>query len=70
MVVEGSEPNLLGRSWLKELAKADQLVCKVESGSILKLKEVLEKHSAVFKERLGKLKGTTVKIYVDREAQS
>ena len=69
VVVEGEGPNLLGRSWLQELAMAEQLINRVESAPPLQLEKMLERHSEVFKEGLGQLKGVTAKINVDREAQ-
>lgn len=69
VVVDGGGPNLLGRSWLQELAMMDQLVHKVESEPQLQLEEILKRHAEVFKEGLGQLKGFKAKINVDREAQ-
>ncbi|KAL7853111.1 hypothetical protein SRHO_G00188960 [Serrasalmus rhombeus] len=69
VVVGGEGPNLLGRSWLQELAMMDQLVNKVKSQPKLQLEGILERHAEVFKEGLGQLKGVTAKINVDREAQ-
>lgn len=37
VVVGGEGPNLLGQSWLQELAMMDQLVNKVESQSRLRI---------------------------------
>lgn len=69
VIVDGEGPNLLGRSWLQELAMMDQLVNKVESEPHLQLEEILERHAELFKEGLGQLKGGTAKINVDREAK-
>ena len=69
VVVGGEGPNLLGRSWLQELAMMDQLVNKVESQPKLQLERILERQAEVFKEGLGQLKGVTAKINIDREAQ-
>uniref|UniRef100_A0A3Q2PSJ4 CCHC-type domain-containing protein n=1 Tax=Fundulus heteroclitus TaxID=8078 RepID=A0A3Q2PSJ4_FUNHE len=69
IVVRGEGPNLLGQSWLQELAMMDQLVNKVESQPKLQLEGIVERHAEVFKEGLGQLKGVTAKINVDREAQ-
>ncbi|XP_037398305.1 uncharacterized protein K02A2.6-like [Pygocentrus nattereri] len=69
VVVGGKGPNLLGRSWLQELAMMDQLVTQVKSQPKLQLEGILERHAEVFKEGLGQLKGVTAKITVDREAQ-
>lgn len=47
----------------------DQLINKVESTPRLQLEEVLDRHSEVFKERLGQLKGVTARIKEHGEAQ-
>ncbi|XP_063052002.1 uncharacterized protein K02A2.6-like [Engraulis encrasicolus] len=69
VVVGGEGPNLLGRSWLQELAMMNEIVNKVELQPKLQLEGILERHAEVFKEGLGQLKGVTAKINVDREAQ-
>ncbi|XP_057674326.1 uncharacterized protein K02A2.6-like [Corythoichthys intestinalis] len=69
VVIDGEGPNLLGRSWLKELSMADQLVNQVKMAAPLQLSEVLDKHAEVFKEELGKLRGATAEINVNKEAQ-
>lgn len=46
VVVEGAGPNLLGRGWLKDLG---QLVNKVTTTSAVKLSDVLDRHTEVFK---------------------
>ena len=61
LVVDGNGPNLLVRDWLS----------KVNLGEIFSLgtlNEVLEKHSAVFTEQLGCLKGDEVQLNVNSEA--
>ena len=62
VVVEGDGPNLLGRSWLRELSLADQLVNKVVSAPPLQLVEILKRHAEVFEEGLGQLKNFKAKI--------
>ena len=60
-MVDGNGPNLLVRDWLS----------KVNLGEIFSLgtlNEVLEKHSAVFTEQLGCLKGDEVQLNVNSEA--
>ena len=69
VVVEGDGPNLLGRSWLRELSLADQLVNKVVSAPPLQLVEILKRHAEVFEEGLGQLKNFKAKIDEDMKAQ-
>lgn len=63
IVLAGSRPNLLGMSWLKELAMEMHPVHQFESflqgdpASNNQLEQLLRKHVAVFKEELGTLKG-------------
>ena len=65
-MVDGNGPNLLGRDWLSKV--------KVNLGEIFSLgtpnalKEVLEKHSAVFTEQLECLKVDKVQLNVNSEA--
>uniref|UniRef100_H3B9C2 ribonuclease H n=1 Tax=Latimeria chalumnae TaxID=7897 RepID=H3B9C2_LATCH len=60
VVVTGSGPNLLGRDWGP--------VYQVTQSSHKTLQDVIAKHEMVFKEELGTLQGTTVKIYIERNA--
>lgn len=69
VVVEGAGPNLLGRGWLSDLGLLPQLVNKVTMTPAVKLSDVLDRHTEVFKEELGQLKGTTANIHVNPEAQ-
>ncbi len=62
VVVAGSGPNLLGRSWLAELELWERKN-KIQTSSE-RLQDILKKHEIVFKEELGTLKGTTAKIHV------
>ncbi|XP_061584204.1 LOW QUALITY PROTEIN: uncharacterized protein K02A2.6-like [Cololabis saira] len=76
IVVAGSGPNLLGRSWLQALAMEVHSLHQVESApnnppkpGSTRLEEVLMKHDAVFKDELGTLKGIKATIHVDAEAK-
>lgn len=70
IVVAGSGPNLLGRSWLQDLAMEVHTVHQVEATNNNNgLVQVLMKHEAVFKEELGTLKGVKAVIHVDPEAK-
>lgn len=68
VVVAGSGPNLLGRSWLSELELSWEKVSKIKDSSEL-LQDILRKHENVFKEELGTLKGATAKIHVPSNAK-
>ncbi len=63
VVVAGSGPNLLGRSWLAELELGWEKMNKIQTSSEM-LQDILKKHEIVFKEELGTLKGATAKIHV------
>ena len=62
MVVSGQGPSLLGRNWLQSLQLDWSEVHRINSS---RLQEVLNKHTSVFRDELGTLKGFKAKIYVD-----
>ena len=67
-VVDGDGPNVMGRDWIKTVGvtfKLGEIHSVEESKS---LHEILDKHSAIFEEKLGCLKGTEVKLNVDSDA--
>jgi len=65
IVVEGSGPTLLGRSWLKHIVLDWQ---EIRHLSTCSLQDVLDKHPAVFGGGLGTLKNFEAKIHVDPNA--
>ena len=65
IVVEGSGPSLLGRSWLSRIRLDWRQINYVHNNA---LQEVLDSHAEVFQEGLGTMKGFKVKIYVDTNA--
>ena len=68
-VVKGNFPSLLGRSWLKKLIldwPAIRMLCRGDSS----LSAILSKHTEVFKEELGSMKGITVKVNIKPESTS
>ena len=67
IVVQGSGPNLFGRNWLEQIKLNWQQLCTVKHSSALQ--EVLDKHEAVFRDKLGKLESTQVSIKIDADAQ-
>ena len=66
-VVKGSGPNLLGRDWLTHLKVNLKGIHVIEH--LDTVQKLLDKHSAVFNEELGCLKGTKVKLNVYPDAQ-
>ena len=67
-VVDGSSPSLLGRDWLLKI-KVDWGELNHLSDTNQQLDNLLNKHSQVFKEGLGLIKGTTAKLTIDTNAQ-
>ena len=73
-IVPGNGPSLLGRDWLKDIKLnwKSLLVVKQDTTEQDKppdVEEILKPFEDVFKEELGLLKGTTVKIHVDKDSQ-
>ena len=66
VVTEGNVPTLLGRNWFKALCLDWRTIFRI--GKNLTLQQVLNRHTYVFKEEIGKLKGTTAKIYIEKRA--
>ncbi len=73
VVVAGNGPNLLGRGWLAELKlswdqiKHERHVLQIQTGDD-SLQKMLVRHSDVFKEELGTLRGLQAKIHISPEA--
>ena len=65
IVVKGDGPSLLGRNWLSHLKLNWHEIFWSHN---LSLKEVLDKHKAVFEPGLGKVTGYEAKIQVDPQA--
>ena len=65
IVVAGDGSSLLGQDWLKSLQIKWDRLYKVKGTSELTLKKVLYRHSLLFKDELGTIKGVTAKIYMD-----
>lgn len=76
IVVAGSGPNLLGRSWLQEVALEVRTVHQVEytcrgpPASNNKLEQLLRKHEAAFEDELGTLKQLSVLIRTPSRSSS
>lgn len=58
-----------GPNWLHHFHLDWLQMDKVHSESTDKLGELLDKHSSLFEERLGKITGTTTKLYMNSDAQ-
>ena len=63
IVVSGEGPSLLGRNWLEQLKLDWTSVFRLQSET--ELEDILADHKEVFKDELGKLQGTTVKLHID-----
>lgn len=66
LVVEGNGPSLVGRDWLRVL-KPNLSVFYAGRGS--ELEELMKRHSQLFKDELGRVKGIEVRIHVDGAAK-
>ena len=64
-VVEGEGPDLLGRNWLRELKVTLEGIHSLKDHN--SITDVLQKHSLVFKDELGCLQGTKIKLQVNSE---
>ena len=65
VVVKQEGPSLIGRSWMQVIKLDWQQIHAVKQSD---LKSILDTHEAVFRDELGTLKGTSAKIYVDKDA--
>ena len=65
LVVQGTGPNLLGRDWLQSIRLNWVEINCIRHASV---DDVLQKHSKVFQEKLGRLKEVKAKIYVPKDA--
>ena len=68
LIVEGNGPSLLGHDWLQHLRLDWTQLNQVRAISESKLQQMLDKHPQVFQNELGKVKGTTAKLFMDPEA--
>lgn len=67
LVVKGQGPNLLGRDWMNELILDWQTIHNVQDNQ--QLDKLLQKHSTLFWDELGKLEGHKVKLHLDTETR-
>ena len=69
LVIEGDGPSLLGRDWIGKFRFSSCLNRGIfHTSSQSTLQEILGKHKELFKDELGLLKGTLVKIHVNETA--
>ena len=66
LVVVGNGPSLMGRDWISAL-QPNLSVLRPSTDDCLQ--SLLGKHSVLFKEELGQIKGVKVKIHVDPKAR-
>ena len=62
--VAGSGPSLMGCDWLIKIRLDWQQLNHLQSTAPGSLQAVLDNHGAVFKDELGLVKGTSVKIHL------
>ena len=67
-MVEGDAPNLLGRDWITTFKGCVSCLCNVVSTSNVDLDKVLSKHTAVFTNELGALKGFKAELHAKPDA--
>ena len=65
LVVGGDGPSLLGRNWLYKLKVELEKLTIFHTQSASGLEGILTNHSELFKDELGLVKGTPVKLHVD-----
>ena len=63
-VVEGNGPTLLGRDWLRHLRLDWATLNHISEVESSELKKLLNDRSVLFAEVLGKIKGTTARLYL------
>ena len=70
-ILPGSGPSLLGRDWLKEIRFDWSNVNKLNkiSSDEIQVNEFLQPFKDLFKDELGQLKGTSVKIHLEANAE-
>ena len=64
VVISGEGPCLLGRNWLQHISLDWSAIFNLTTMDT-QLNEILEAHSTVFQEGLGKVEGVKAKIYID-----
>ena len=68
LVTHGKEPSLLGRNWLSVVQLSWKEIFAIHSEKNKSLQSVLDAHSNVFTDGLGKIKGVSATIHLDSTA--
>ena len=68
LVVAGEGPSLLGRDWLSEL-KLDWSKVNHMNHTQTGCQDILDRHSALFKEELGRVQGRNARFHIKAEVQ-
>ncbi len=63
-IVDGGGPTLLGRDWLRHLRLNWAALNHIADKDRSELKNLLNTHSALFAEGLGRIKGVTARLYL------
>ena len=74
LVVAGTGSSLLGRDWMRKIRLDWQQLTprpinKVHQVPLNALQSILDRHSTIFREELGKVKGVSAKIFIDPVAR-
>ena len=69
VVVEGSGPSLLGRSWLKYLWLDWSQIAQVHATRLKTLNSVLDQHKALFEDGLGTIEPYQATLHVKPDAR-
>lgn len=69
LVVAGSGPSLTGRDWISQFQLDWKQLNLISSGPAPHIQEVLDRHSEVFKEELGHIKGAPATLLIDPTQQ-
>ena len=69
LVVAGTGPSLLGRDWLLKVRLDWQNLNRLQAAPPTRLQVTLDRHAAVFKDKLRLVKDVAAKIHVDATAQ-
>ena len=68
LVVAGNGPSLLGRDWLQQITLDWHQINRVHSAKA-SCQNVLDRHSSVFQDELGGVKGVTAKFHIKVSVQ-
>ena len=69
LVVAGTGPSLMGRDWISRFRLDWETLNTVRASPDSRIQEVLDRHSDIFKEELGHIKGAPVTLHTDPSQQ-